>query len=156
LAYVSPTQVDIQIPYEVGAGPAVLGIDNNGQIAGFQFQISASAPGIFADAGGYLVPTPAVPRGGTTTLLLAGAGEVAGQIQTAYSPSSAGTYSPLLLLSVTVGGEPVFLQTVGLNPGQVGVTQVKFALPASVPAGVQPVVVTVGGVSSPTVNVTVH
>jgi uncharacterized protein (TIGR03437 family) len=57
---------------------------------------------------------------------------------------------------VTVGGEPVFLQTVGLNPGQVGVTQVKFALPASVPAGVQPVVVTVGGVSSPTVNVTVH
>jgi uncharacterized protein (TIGR03437 family) len=156
LAYVSPTQVDIQIPYEVGAGPAVLGIDNNGQIAGFQFQISASAPGIFADAGGYLVPTPAVPRGGTTTLLLAGAGEVAGQIQTAYSPSSAGTYSPLLPLSVTVGGEPVFLQTVGLNPGQVGVTQVKFTLPASVPAGVQPVVVTVGGVSSPPVNVTVQ
>jgi uncharacterized protein (TIGR03437 family) len=156
LAYVSPTQVDIQIPYEVGAGPAVLGIDNNGQIAGFQFQISASAPGIFADANGYLSPTPAVPRGGTTTLLLAGAGEVAGQIQTAYSPSSAGTYSPLLPLSVTVGGEPVFLQTVGLNPGQVGVTQVKFTLPASVPAGVEPVVVTVGGVSSPPVNVTVQ
>jgi uncharacterized protein (TIGR03437 family) len=156
LAYVSPTQVDIQIPYEVGAGPAVLGIDNHGQIAGFQFQISASAPGIFADAGGYLVPTPAVPRGGTTTLLLAGAGEVSNLIQTAYSPSSAGTYSPLLPLSVTVGGEPVFLQAVGLNPGQVGVTQVKFTLPASVPAGVQPVVVTVGGVSSPPVNVTVQ
>jgi uncharacterized protein (TIGR03437 family) len=156
LAYVSPTQVDIQIPYEVGAGPAVLGIDNNGEIAGFQFQISASAPGIFADAAGYLVSTPAVPAGGTATLLLAGAGEVSNLMRTAYSPSSATSNSPLLPLSVTVGGEPVFLQTVGLAPLQFGVTQVKFTLPASVPAGVQPVVVTVGGVSSPPVNVTVQ
>jgi uncharacterized protein (TIGR03437 family) len=156
LAYVSPTQVNLQIPYEVGAGPAVLGIDNNGQIAGFQFQISASAPGIFADANGSLSPTPAVPRAGTTTLLMVGAGEVTNLIRTAYSPSSAATYKPLLPLSVTVGGVPVFLETVGLAPLQFGVTQVKFTLPPSVPAGVQPVVVTVGGVSSPPVNVTVQ
>jgi uncharacterized protein (TIGR03437 family) len=155
LTYVSPTQVNLQIPYEVGAGPAVLGIDNNGQIAGFQFQISASAPGIFADANGYLSPTPAVPRGGTATLLLAGAG-VYNLISTAYLPSSATTYKPLLPLSVTVGGAPVFLQTVGLAPLQFGVTQVKFRLPPSLPAGVQPVVVTVGAVSSPPVNVTVE
>jgi uncharacterized protein (TIGR03437 family) len=156
LAYVSPTQVNIQIPYEAGAGPAVLGIDNNGQIAGFQFQISASAPGIFADTDGYLSPTPAVRRSGTTTLLLAGAGEVSNLIRTAYSPSSAATYKPLLPLSVTVGGTPAFLQAVGLTPGQFGVTQVKFTLPSSVAPGVQPVVVTVGGVSSPPVNVTVQ
>jgi uncharacterized protein (TIGR03437 family) len=156
LTYVSPTQVNLQIPYEVGAGPAVLGIDNNGQIAGFQFQVSASAPGIFADTSGNLGPNPAVPRGGTTTLLLAGAGEVSNLIPTAYSPSSATAYQPMLPLSVTVGGAPAFLQGVGLNPGQFGVTQVKFTLPASVPAGVQPVIVTVGGVSSPPVNVTVQ
>jgi uncharacterized protein (TIGR03437 family) len=156
LAYVSPTQVNLQIPYEVGAGPAVLGIDNNGQIAGFQFQVSASAPGIFADANGSLSPTPAVLRAGTTTLLMVGAGEVTNLIRTAYSPSSAATYKPLLPLSVTVGGVPVFLETVGLAPLQFGVTQVKFTLPPSVPAGVQPVVVTVGGVSSPPVNVTVE
>jgi uncharacterized protein (TIGR03437 family) len=156
LAYVSPTQVNLQIPYEVGAGPAVLGIDNSGQIAGFQFQVSASAPGIFADANGSLSPTPAVPRAGTTTLLMVGAGEVSNLIRTAYSPSSATTYKPLLPLSVTVGGAPVFLETVGLAPLQFGVTQVKFTLPPSVPAGVQPVVVTVGGVSSPPVNVTVQ
>jgi uncharacterized protein (TIGR03437 family) len=156
LAYVSPTQVNIQIPYEVGAGPAVLGIDNHGQIAGFQFQISASAPGIFADANGSLIPTPAVARAGTTTLFLAGAGEVSNLIPTAYSPTSATTYKPLLPLSVTVGGAPAFLQSAGLTPNQFGVTQVKFTLPSSVPAGVQPVVVTVGGVSSPPVNVTVQ
>jgi uncharacterized protein (TIGR03437 family) len=156
LVYVSPTQVNLQIPYEAGAGPAVLGIDNNGQIAGFQFQISASAPGIFADANGYLTPTPAVSRAGTTTLLLVGAGEVSNLIGTGYSPSSATTYKPLLPLSVMVGGAPAFLQTMGLVPGLFGVTQVRFTLPSSVPAGVQPVVVTVGGVSSPPVNVTVE
>ena len=36
--YASPTLLNIQIPYAEGAGPAVLGINNNGQIAGFQFQ----------------------------------------------------------------------------------------------------------------------
>ena len=44
LLYVSPTQLNIQIPYEAGAGPAVLGITNNGQVAGFEFQIAPSAP----------------------------------------------------------------------------------------------------------------
>jgi uncharacterized protein (TIGR03437 family) len=156
LVYVSPTQVNLQIPYEAGAGPAVLGIDNNGQIAGFQFQVSAAAPGIFADASGNLIPTSVVPRGGTATLLLVGAGEVFNLIRTAYSPSSVATFKPLLPLAVTVGGAPAFLQSVGLNPGQFGVTQVKFTLPSSVPSGVQPVVVTVGGVSSPPANVTVE
>jgi uncharacterized protein (TIGR03437 family) len=158
VVYVSPTQINIQIPYEAGAGPAVLGIDNNGQITGFQFAIAASAPGIYADAGGNLSPTPTVAQGGTTTLYVNGAGDVAGLIRTGYAPpsSTAANYTPLLPVSVTVGGAPAFLQSVGLMPNQFGVTQVKFTLPASVAAGVQPVVVTVGGVSSPPVNVTVQ
>jgi uncharacterized protein (TIGR03437 family) len=87
-----------------------------------------------------------------------GAGDVAGLIRTGYAPpsSTAANYTPLLPVSVTVGGAPAFLQSVGLMPNQFGVTQVKFTLPASVAAGVQPVVVTVGGVSSPPVNVTVQ
>ena len=156
LVYVSPTQVNIQIPYEAGSGPAVLGIDNNGQIAGFQFQISASAPGIFADADGNLSPTATVSQSGTTTLFLVGGGEVLNLIRTGYAPASASTYKPLLPLSVTVGGTQAFLQSVGLAPNQFGVTQVKFTLPASVPTGIQPVVVTVGGVASPPVNVMVQ
>jgi uncharacterized protein (TIGR03437 family) len=155
IVYVSPTQVNIQIPYEAGAGPAVLGINDNGQIAGFQFPISASAPGIFADASGNLSPTPTVAQGGTTSLLMVGAGEVTNLIRTGYAPTSAGTYKPLLPVSVTVGGAPAFIQSISLAPNQFGVTQVRFTLPISVAPGVQPVVVTVGGVASPPVNVTV-
>ena len=64
-------------------------------------------------------------------------------------------YQPILPLSVTVGGAPAFLQTVGLAPNQYGVTEVIFTLPSSVAAGAQPVVATVGSASSPPVNVTV-
>jgi uncharacterized protein (TIGR03437 family) len=159
ILYVSPTQVNVQIPYEAGAGQAVLGIDNNGQIAGFQFPISAAAPGIFADANGNLSPTPTVTQGGTTTLYMTGAGEVSELIRTGFAPTSAeqaALFQPLLPVSVTVGGAQAFLRTVNLLPNQFGATQITFTLPASVGAGVQPVVVTVGGVSSPPVNVTVQ
>jgi hypothetical protein len=52
LTCVSSGQLNIQMPYTVGAGPAVLSVKNNGQIAGLQFQVAPSAPGIFADQNG--------------------------------------------------------------------------------------------------------
>jgi uncharacterized protein (TIGR03437 family) len=155
LVYVSPTQINIQIPYDAGAGPAVLGINNNGQILGFQFTISPAAPALLTDAAGNLSPTASVPQGGTATLLLVGAGEVADQLPTAYASPSTG-YQPMLPVSVTVGGSPAFVQSVGQALNQFGVTQVSFTLPASVTKGVQPVVVTVGGIASPSANITVQ
>jgi uncharacterized protein (TIGR03437 family) len=38
----------------------------------------------------------------------------------------------------------------------VGVTQINFRIPASVPAGDQPVVVTIGGIPSNTARITVQ
>jgi uncharacterized protein (TIGR03437 family) len=157
LVYVSPNQVNLQIPYEVGAGPAVLGINNNGQIAGFPFQITPSAPGIFADANGNLLPNATAKQGAVATLYLTGAGEVNPLIGT--GSTSAGSLAsqakPVLPLSLTVGGVPAFVQVVGLAPSQFGTAQVNFYVPASVAPGVQPVVVTVGGVFSKAANLTV-
>jgi uncharacterized protein (TIGR03437 family) len=45
--YASPSQLNIQIPYETGIGPAVLGVNNSGQVASYVFTVAASAPGIF-------------------------------------------------------------------------------------------------------------
>jgi len=158
MVYVSPTQVNLQIPYEAGSGQAVLGINNNGQIAGFQFPIAATAPGIFADASGNLAPTSTVTSGGIVTLYMVGAGEVTNQILTGYGPSvkESGLFQPLLPLSVTVGGTEVIVVEAKLTPNQFGTTQVSILVPPSVPAGVQPVVVTVGNASSPPANVTVQ
>jgi uncharacterized protein (TIGR03437 family) len=157
LLYVSSNQVQLQVPYEVGAGPAVLGINNNGQIAGFPIQIAPAAPAVFADANGGLSPNATVKAGSATSLYVTGAGEVSPMLPTGWSPTSSSDIpQPVLPLSVTVGGVPAFLEYVGNSRGLVGTIQVNFKVPASVPAGPQPVVVTVNGVSSRPVTVTVE
>ena len=155
--YASPGQVNIQVPYEAGSGPAALGINNNGAISSFSLEIAASAPGIFIDNTGSLPPAR---QSSYATLYLTGAGEVSSPIKTAYAPARTPTPTslphPVLPLSVTVGGVEAIVQFAGLIPGSFGVMQVNFLVPASVAAGVQPVVVTVGGVPGPPVNMTVQ
>ncbi len=155
LLYVSPNQVNLKIPYEVGAGPAMLGIVNNGQVAAFQFQVAPSAPAIYTDGNGNLVGNPSIQAGGVATLYLNGAGDVFPTLGTVFLAPAAGTVTPVLPLSVTVGGVPAIVRFVGLTPSTAGATQVSFYVPASLGPGSQPVVVTVGGVASPPVNVTV-
>jgi len=159
ILYASPGQLNLQVPYAVGAGPAVLSVNNNGQIAGFQFDVAPSAPGVFADANGNLVPSATAKKGAIATLFLTGAGEVSPALKTAYTPTSpaaASVYKPILPLAVTVGGFPVFVQSANLAVNQFGITQVTFIVPDAVPAGPQPVVVTIGGISSPPVTLTVQ
>jgi uncharacterized protein (TIGR03437 family) len=157
VVYASPTMLNIQIPYAAGAGPAVLGVNNNGQVAGFEFQMSPSSPGIFADVNGNLVPTPTVKAGTAVALYVTGTGDVNPALKTAYSPSSSSTTPvPLLPVSVTVGGQPAFLEFVGITPGLIGVTQINILVPSATPLGNQPVVVTVGGASSAPVNIVVQ
>jgi uncharacterized protein (TIGR03437 family) len=159
LVSVSPSLLVLQIPYEAGSGPAVLGINNNGQVAGFQFQIAASAPGIYDDGKGNLSPVSTARRGANVTVLINGAGDVPFSasgflLSTGSLPTT--TYRPTLPISVTVGGVPAFLQTTALSSSTLGETQVSFTVPTTVAPGPQPVVVTVGGVSSQPVNLTVQ
>ena len=62
----------------------------------------------------------------------------------------------MLPLSVTVGGVPAFVLYAGNSSGLIGALQVNFTVPASVPPGVQPLVLAVNGVSSPPVNITIQ
>jgi uncharacterized protein (TIGR03437 family) len=162
MLFVSPNVVNIQVPYEAGAGPAVLGINNNGAIAGFQFPLAPSSPAILADQNGDLIPSANVTRGQGkgTTLYVVGVGDVSPALETGFSPVASMTASslplPLLPVSVTVGGVPAFVTFAGITPGFIGLAQVNITLPESTPTGSQPLVVAVGGVSSPSVNVVVQ
>jgi uncharacterized protein (TIGR03437 family) len=55
-------------------------------------------------------------------------------------------------VTVTIGGVPVPVIFSGLTPDSVGLYQVNATVPFDVPAGNQPMVVTVGGVSSKAVT----
>lgn len=147
--------MNIQIPYEAGAGPAVLGINNNGQAAGFQFQIAPSAPGIYSDGNGNLAGNPTVAPAGLTTLYLNGAGDISPAIATGSQTPNGIDIAPVLPLSITVGGTQAIVKQAGLALNTVGTTEVQFYVPAGAPSGPQPVVVTVNGVQSAPVNVTV-
>ncbi len=161
LFYASPTQLNIQIPYETGAGPAVLGVNNNGQVASYVFPVAASAPGIFTDPNhpAALVPYSSGKRGDTLLLFITGEGQVSPALATGASPFIATPLSllpqPTLPLTVTVGSVPAQIAFAGIPPGLAGTTQINFAIPASAPLGVQPVVVTVGGIATPAATITV-
>jgi uncharacterized protein (TIGR03437 family) len=162
LWYVSPTQWNIQIPYETAPGSRDLEVNNNGQVTHESITVAAAAPGVFTDANSNISNgLPAVAAGQETVLYLTGVGAVSPSIASGAAPP-AGTAlnalpSPMQTTTITVAGKPVTvpLEFNGIIPGLVGVVQVNFTIPAGVPAGRQPVVVTVGGVPSATVFLTV-
>ena len=153
--FVSPGQLNIQVPYETGSGMAVLGVNNNGQIASYSFPVTPTAPGIFTaqDGSGSLVPYASGKRGQILLLFVTGEGDVSPPLATATTPSSstalANLPAPIQPVTVTVGGVAASLQFVGIPSGLAGVTQINFTVPSNAPLGAQRVVVTVGGAASP-------
>lgn len=152
---ISPSQITVQVPYETGAGNAVLGVNNNGQVAAFYFPVSLAAPGFFGFAIDPFsgVPLFSIKAGQPVALLITGDGEVSPFLATGATPSSIAAASqlpkPRLPVGVTVGGVAAKVSFIGITPGSVGITELDITVPSTVPPGSQPVVVTVGGIASP-------
>jgi uncharacterized protein (TIGR03437 family) len=150
LWFISPGQINVQIPYETASGNAVLAVSNNGQVAMYTFSVTPTAPGIF-NSSGTLTPMPAAARGSAVAMYITGDGELGPQQANGIPPDGdtpiAQLPKPLASVKVTVGGVPAAVSFAG-NPWLVGVTQVNFTVPGNVPPGPQPVIVTVGGVDS--------
>ena len=158
LWFVSSTQINLQIPYETAAGPAVLAVNNGGQVASSIFNVSPAAPGIFA-YNGSLVPYATAKQGQTILCFITGDGDVTPSLATGVSPASGTALAQLPKsrqnVSLTIAGEPATIVFNGIVPGLIGVTQVNFTVPTDAAIGVDPVVVTVGGAASAPVNLTV-
>jgi uncharacterized protein (TIGR03437 family) len=158
LYYVSPSQINMQIPYEIPVNStAILKVSSNGQSATSRINLSAAAPGIFADGSGLLVPYQSTGRGQTIVLFETGDGFVTPQPVTGSVPSAGTTPVPRGNVSVSVGGVKAAtpFDFIGVPAWSIGVTQINFTIPPTAPLGFQPVVVTVGGSSSPPVYIMV-
>jgi uncharacterized protein (TIGR03437 family) len=159
LWFVSAAQLNIQIPYETTGGPAILAVNNNGQIASWVFSVSVTAPGIFADANQNLVPFTSGAAGQTVVAYVTGDGDVNPSLATGTSPAATTPLSRLpssrQSVSVTVNNLAAKIVFNGIVPGLIGVTQINFTVPESLAPGTYPVVVTAGGVASAPVNFTV-
>ena len=157
LYLISPTQLNVQIPYETPTrGEATLVVGNNGQTASTTIQMAAAAPGIFFDSGsGALFPTATATRGQTIALYLTGAGAVQPSVATGAAPSSSTTPVPAQETLVTVGGVEASTTYIGIPSWSAGVVQINFIVPSTAALGPQPVVVSVGEVASAGVTLTV-
>jgi len=163
LWYVSPNQVNLQIPYEISPGPATLSVGNPFQNVNYVLSVSSNAPGIFMFSDGTVNPSRTAARGQETFLYITGEGQVAPSLADGATPASntalASLPKPQSIVTVTVGGitagqynpaspSSSTLNFIGIAPGLVGVTQINFTIPNSVPTGQQQVVVTVGNQAS--------
>ena len=173
ISYVSPEQVNVQVPWELqGQSSAVIKVtveDSQGSVynlplatyspAFFDFVDPASSDILIValDASGNLIASshPAA-RGQVVQLYANGLGPVNNQPAdgelTPMSPPATTTTNP----TVTIGGQTATVRFSGLAPNLIGVYQLTVTVPANISTGLQPVVVTINGVSSPAAHLPVQ
>ena len=164
LVYVSPTQINFQIPWETAPGPAVTVQVSRGSATSNAETItiaSAASPSMFLNnpasrvawvtgtvAEGCPTSQCAVQAGGTYQLWANGLGPKSVALQDGVSaPAAATVAGGTASCQLTVGGMVAEVQYCGTAPGEI-IDQVNFVYPAGVAAGAPVIgVLTVGGVS---------
>ncbi len=171
--YVSPTQVNVQVPWELAGQTSTqikVTIDfSPGNVV--TVPVVSVSPALFAYTDSALNTSIAaaldesnavvngghpVARGHVVQLYVNGLGAVnatpASGAPAPASPPSTTVATP----TVSIGGQAAAVQFSGLAPGFSGLYQVNAVVPANIGAGVQPVVVSSGGISSPPVSLPVQ
>jgi minor extracellular serine protease Vpr len=163
LNYVSPTQLNIQVPWELaGTSATVKSIVNYTYSAEYTLPLAEYSPGFFVidkandvaalDLSYNLVNSSnPVARGSYVQLFLNGLGPVSNQPGDGLAAPSSPLAQTKSAPTVTIGGQAAStVQFSGLAPGFVSLYQVNVQVPAGISAGPQPIVCSIGGVTSAT------
>lgn len=168
--FVSDGQINVQVPWELqGVSSAQMKVsigDSSSQvvtvpIAGYSpafFEYPDSSGRQFAAAvsdRGVIGTANAARRGQFISLYANGLGPVDAQPASGAAAGSDPLSRTRVTPEVTIGGRPAPVQFSGLAPGFVGLYQLNVQVPGDAPTGVQPVVVTVGGIASKASNMPV-
>jgi len=147
LLYISPTQINAQVPFTVLAGEADVVVNSeNGPGNAERVILEAAAPGIFA-----VVPAT-THKGEYVSVFATGLGALA-------SPLAAGVPAGVVPVATTVtatlGGLPAEVTYAGTAPGFAGLYQVNVRIPAEAPLRVSPLVIHAAGRSSNAIDLSV-
>jgi uncharacterized protein (TIGR03437 family) len=169
LHFISPNQVNVQIPWELQGLSQVLmkvSVNMDTSSAVYTLNLAAAAPQLYQHPLGsgwavaqkpnsaelYTQENPA-PKGELVTLYANGLGKVSNPPQTGEpTPGVAPTTIPV---TVTIGGKPAQVDYAGLSPQSIGLYQINVRIPADIPSGAQPIVVNMNGVVSNQLNIPV-
>ncbi|HEY7392663.1 MAG TPA: hypothetical protein VH640_29345 [Bryobacteraceae bacterium] len=160
LLYSQAGQVNAQVPYSVTpSSNTTVAVLYNGQQAGtFTLQVVNTAPSLFAvvinQDGSINSQSNPAPQNSIITLYGTGEGLANGvNIAGLPAPTSAPFPEPQGAVALTVVGMPAQILFAGSAPGLVGMIQVNARTPGGfVPSGQVPLVLTVGGASSPPIT----
>ncbi|HHN73210.1 MAG TPA: hypothetical protein ENK13_03885, partial [Thermopetrobacter sp.] len=157
LVFVSPTQINFQLPVEIQPGEAEL-VVKFGDAASepHRFQVSRAAPGIFFNRTQALVtnqdgtlngPLAPAPRGSVVVVWVTGIGPTDPPTTTNMPAPVSPLYRAVSEHSATIGGMDAPVQFLGLTPGFIGLGQANVTVP-DVPDGDHPLVITIDGIQS--------
>jgi uncharacterized protein (TIGR03437 family) len=177
LVYVSPQQINFQIPWEIAAPSQAAIVVNAGGVnsAATTLSVGTASPGIFtisqtgAGQGAILIANTAtlagpvsIPgaqpaaKGQAVSVFCTGLGAVS-QSQTSGQPASGVLANTTILPTVMIGGQPAAVSFSGLAPGFVGLYQVNVTVPVNAPSGdAVSFVLTINGVASNSVTMAVQ
>jgi uncharacterized protein (TIGR03437 family) len=160
LVFVSGGQINAQVPFEVPPGSASLSIRAGAlKSAPVSFTVQAVAPGVLPVVqncldGAVNSKQSPVQVGQLITLWVTGQGPVDSPIATGDAAPADPIALPLADVRAQIGGQDAQVVFAGMAPGLAGLMQVNVMVPATV-VGQQPVMLTVGGVASNQVMVSV-
>ncbi len=167
-----PTQLNVQLPYETEAGAATIVIEVNGETtAAFTINVDEVAPALFVlpvdFAAGRAIaqnfpdfslntPESPIEAGGTIIVYLVGIGEVTNPVPTGQAAPLGGPLSVSVHpFSATIGGQDAAVGFLGLTPGAVALGQANITVPPDLPSGDYSVIITIDGVPSNAVLISV-
>lgn len=166
ILYVTPTQVNFQVPWDTALGTADVSVMLNGTNSNTAtVPVLAAGPGIFTQNSGaavvqnadYSLNTQAnpAPAGATIIAYLTGSGPLSASV-----PDGTATPStPLIRLTApvtaTIGTQPADVGFAGLAPGFVGLVQVNLSIPSGLATGSYPLTITIGTEASNAASISV-
>ena len=165
LLYVSPTQINAQVPYQLGPGPkniviatpggSAVGTDSTRRLV-----ISAVAPSIFAIVKNSnfmpVTATNTAKTGDAIAVFATGLGAGTPAVATGQLPPANPLSTTVVIPTATIGGIPAQVAASLLAPGLVGVAQINLIVPGGTPSGMQAVQLSVDGVLSNSVMIHVQ
>jgi len=169
LLYVSPGQINAQLPFNV-SGSATLTIHSTAGISNnYNFSVQQTAPSVFMGGTGIaaivrndnnqlVTPTNPIHRKNkdTVTIYLTGMGQTTPSIQAGQAAPANPLAAAAVQPAVTLGDSDLSVSYAGLVPSEVGVYQINAAVPQGVPTGLSvPLVISQGGAAAATIYVRV-
>ncbi len=161
--YVSPGQINFQVPWETPTGTAQVTVSLNGGVSNsVNVPVVSAGPGLFFSGSSaivenqdYSVNSPSNPAAGGSVIFayLTGSGPVSPAVTDGVPTPTDSLVNATSATSAKIGSADAQVQFTGLAPGFIGLVQMNIQVPSGLAPGSYPLTVTIDGQTSNSANI---